>query len=261
MIPWCIHIKRTTSESESEVCLRHSALLTWPYDTLPSPSMPVIIPCKANNHALAPIKSTLCNHTHIIIPLGPLPAPSPCAHQQPVWSNSSQPLNKQHQPYNTHKKYLAASGSSSLAALPSSIGNLKNLKVLNLHRTKHLSDLPETFGNLHSLEKLELSRSCFFQELVSKGNSKALKILHTLDHNRIKAQFSLCWPVTDKNNNHGDKGAMLKLWPYMLSNAAKLYDQNSCSIKPRSMGLQLSCKEESVYRLLIVGADFFITIV
>ena len=37
--------------------------------------MPVIIPCKANNHALAPIKSTLCNHTHIIIPLGPLPLP------------------------------------------------------------------------------------------------------------------------------------------------------------------------------------------
>jgi hypothetical protein len=67
--------------------------------------------------------------------------------------------------------------SSLIKSLPRSIGKLKNLKVLDLVRTKYLSSLPEEIGELNSLEELNLRYSVIESLPPSISNLKNLKVL------------------------------------------------------------------------------------
>ena len=64
-----------------------------------------------------------------------------------------------------------------LKFLPDSIGNLKNLRILDLSNNK-LETLPDSIGNLTNLEELYLSNNYHFSKLPdSIGNLKKLEVL------------------------------------------------------------------------------------
>ena len=64
-----------------------------------------------------------------------------------------------------------------LKSLPDSIGNLKNLRILDLSNN-YLTTLPESIGNLKNLEELNLSNNYGFSKLPeSIGNLKNLRTL------------------------------------------------------------------------------------
>jgi Leucine-rich repeat (LRR) protein len=68
--------------------------------------------------------------------------------------------------------------SNPIPALPSGIGALKNLKVLNLSGCKELQSLPAEIGNLTGLEELDLSGCSKLRSLPDEIlNLKNLKVL------------------------------------------------------------------------------------
>ena len=64
-----------------------------------------------------------------------------------------------------------------IRSLPTSIGYLENLKVLDLSNTRSLFYLPEEIGNLKRLEKLHLSHSCIDSLPESIGGMSSLTML------------------------------------------------------------------------------------
>ncbi len=65
-----------------------------------------------------------------------------------------------------------------LRVLPDSIGNLTNLRILDLS-DNHLETLPDSIGNLENLEELRLSNNYRFSKLPgSIGNLKKLEVLN-----------------------------------------------------------------------------------
>jgi len=73
-----------------------------------------------------------------------------------------------------------------LKELPESIGNLDMLIFLNIRNNYSLVSLPESLGNLKSLEKLDLSNNMIDSLPNSMGNLKNLRKLK-LSHNYLKA--------------------------------------------------------------------------
>jgi hypothetical protein len=74
-------------------------------------------------------------------------------------------------------KHLDTNGSE-ISSLPSSIGELQNLKELRLDYTRDLSGLPEEIGNLTNLIKLNLDGSSISSIPRSIGKLRNLKELH-----------------------------------------------------------------------------------
>ena len=75
--------------------------------------------------------------------------------------------------------------------LPPEIGNLTNLKVLNLSRQMINGEIPLALGHLANLEVLDLSRTGMSGEIPSEiGNLTNLRVLN-LSHNRIHGEIPL----------------------------------------------------------------------
>ncbi|MCW5520433.1 Two component regulator three Y domain protein [Aureitalea sp. L0-47] len=73
--------------------------------------------------------------------------------------------------------------------LPESIGNLKNLRILELSFNKLSGELPESLGNLTNLELLAFNSNILHGEIpASVGNLKKLKQLH-LSSNFLTGQL------------------------------------------------------------------------
>ncbi|KAL0699168.1 hypothetical protein Bca4012_055290 [Brassica carinata] len=78
----------------------------------------------------------------------------------------------------TNLKYLDLIECSSLVELPSSIGNLTNLENLSIWNCSSLTELPSSIGNLHNLKNLDLTECSSLVELPSSiGNLHNLKEL------------------------------------------------------------------------------------
>ncbi|ORX86686.1 L domain-like protein [Anaeromyces robustus] len=107
----------------------------------------------------------------------------------------------------------------SLKILPDSIGNLKNLRILDLSYNR-LKTLPKSIGNLKNLKKLNLSENFDFSELPdSIGN---LENLHTLSLKKTNLEslpeslgnsenltsLSVSWHMESVNSHYQSRDAI-----------------------------------------------------
>ncbi|OUM60697.1 hypothetical protein PIROE2DRAFT_62984 [Piromyces sp. E2] len=104
-----------------------------------------------------------------------------------------------------------------LESLPDSIGNLKNLNELNLS-FNYLKTLPDSIGNLKNLEELDISHNYSFSRLpYSIGNLENLKIL------RLKLTNLESLPESMENLTHLEELSL-------SGNKTRYYGRSSSSI-------------------------------
>lgn len=89
-----------------------------------------------------------------------------------------------------------------LETLPKSIGNLKNLEELNLSENNNFSELPDSIGNLGNLHTLSLKHTYLKSFPESLGNSENLMSLSVSWYRRYDSSDYQCCDVFNGSMKH-----------------------------------------------------------
>ena len=137
-------------------------------------------------------------------------------------------------------EHLYLAHSRRLSSLPKEFGDLHNLRVLDLEGTDALTCLPKEIGNLRNLRYLDLSYkstlTCLPKEIGDLPNLEKMDMSHYFPGKIVNAIPQHVWfrvicrraKLRTKSfaasGNEDSARIMMKLWPQLLSNSKRVYN-------------------------------------